>query len=448
MRRVALILGKDLRVLVRSPFLLLALVAYPLAIAALVALVASFATDKPRVAFVDRDGLPETLLVGGQSFRVQSVLDQVEAEVDLIPLEQEEADERLAAGDIVAEIIVPSGFASRLRGMAQSPTLILRTSQGGISGRVERQTEALVFNLNRTLQDAYIQANLDYVELLQSGGTGNFLGNEFEVLGLERAAEILDELLARPQPPEVAAEAAELRDFIDEAQLALDQTGASLRATANPIELVTEDEERRERLLSTQLQAYALALTLAIVCILLAAAGIAVERDENVLGRLARGLVRLGELVAAKIALALVAAVTFGLGLAVVFAAALEIAGEGSQPWTRIPLLACGLALAGAAFGAFGTLLGVLAREARTASLVALLVAVPIVLLGFLPEASVAPAAWISRAFPFSHAVTFFQSALYDVDPWRTLGVQAAWLAGLLGVFAAGARLGVRRLTS
>lgn len=448
MRRVALLLGKDLRVLVRSPFLLLALVAYPLAIAALVALVASFATDKPRVAFVDRDGLPETLVVGGQSFEVQSVLDQVEAEVDLIPLEQEEADERLAAGDIVAEIIVPSGFASRLRGMAQSPTLILRTSQGGISGRVERQTEALVFNLNRTLQDAYIQANLDYVELLKNGGTGNFLGNEFEVLGLERAAEILDELLARPQPPDVAAEAAELRDFIDEAQLALDQTGASLRATANPIELVTEDEERRERLLSTQLQAYALALTLAIVCILLAAAGIAVERDENVMGRLARGLVRLGELVAAKIALALVAALVFGLGLAVVFAAALEIAGDGSQPWARIPLLALGLALAGAAFGAFGTLLGVLAREARTASLVALLVAVPIVLLGFLPEASVAPAAWVSRAFPFSHAVTFFQSALYDVEPWRTLGVQAAWLAGLLGVFAAGARLGVRRLTS
>ena len=165
-------------------------------------------------------------------------------------------------GDIVAEIIVPAGFASRLRGMAASPTLILRTARGGISGRVERQTEALVFNLNRRLQDSYIQANLDYVELLKSGGTGTFLGNEFEVLGLERAAEILDELLARPQPSEIEAETAELRDFIDEAQLALDQTGASLRATANPIELQTEDEERRERLLSTQLQAYALALTL------------------------------------------------------------------------------------------------------------------------------------------------------------------------------------------
>lgn len=448
-RRVALVLGKDLRVLGRSPLLLAALVAYPLAIAALVALVASFATDKPRVAFVDEDGLPATIVIGGQEFEVQSVLDQVETEVDLIPLEQEEADERLESGDIVAQIIVPQGFASRLRGMTLSPTLILKTSQGGgLSGRVERQTEALVFNLNRRLQDAYIQANLDYVELLQEGGTGTFLGNEFDVLGLERAAEILDDLLARPQDPEVEAEAEELRSFIDEAQLALDQTGASLRATANPIELRAEDVERRERLLSTQLQAYALALTLAIVCILLAAAGIAVERDENVIGRLARGLVRLGELIAAKIGLALVVGTVFGLGLAVVFAGALELATTQSQPWTRLPLLALGLALAGAAFGAFGTLLGVLAREARTASLVALLAAVPIVLLGFLPEASVAPAAWISRLFPFSHAVTFFQSALYDIDPWGTVAAQAAWLVGLLGIFAAGARLGMRRLVS
>jgi ABC-2 type transport system permease protein len=448
MRRVRLLVGKDLRVLARSPYLLVALVAYPLAIAVLVVLVASFATDRPRVAFVDEDDLPETLVVGGQSFDVSSVLEQVEDEVDLIPLTREEADKRLASGDVVAAIMVPQGFASRLRGMARSPTLVLRTARGGLSGRVERQAEALVFNLNRLLQDAYIQANLDYVELLKHGGTGSFLGNEFTVLGLERAGQILDQILAGSPRPELAAEAEELREFIDEAQLALDQTGTSLRATANPIELRTEDEALQERLLSSQLQAYALALTLAIVCILLAAAGIAVERDENVVGRLARGLVRLGELVAAKIGLALLVGVVFGFGLAVVFAGALEVGGDQAQPWERLPLLAIGLALAGAAFGAFGTLLGVLAREARTASLVALLVAVPIVLLGFLPEASVAPAAWVSRAFPFSHAVTFFQSALYDVEPWGTLGRQAAWLAGLLVVFGAGTRLGVRRLVS
>lgn len=446
MRRVALVLGKDLRILGRSPFLLVALVAYPLAIAGLVGLVATFAQGRPRVAFVDEDNLPKTLVVGGRRFDVATVLDQVEQEVDLIPLDGEEAGRRLASGDVVAEIVVPAGFASRLRGMVRSPTLLLRTSRGGLSGRVERQTEALVFNLNRLLQRAYIDASLDYVRLLRQGGSGDFLGNRFDVLGLQGAGDLLTEIDRDTADPRTEARIRRLQTFVREALLALDQSGGSLRATANPIELKTEDEARRTRLLSSQLQAYALALTLAFLCILIAAAGIAVERDENVVGRLARGLVRLGELVAAKIGLALLVAVVFGFALAVVFAGALELAGEDGQPWSRLPLLVLGLALAGAAFGAFGALLGVLAREARTASLVALLVAVPIVLLGFLPEVSVAPAAWVSKAFPFSHAVTFFQSALYDPDPWRTLGSQAAWLVALLGIFAAGARLGVRRL--
>ena len=81
------------------------------------------------------------------------------------------------------------------------------------------------------------------------------------------------------------------------------RAGETLRATANPITLRRDDEGRRGWLLSAQVQAYALALTIALLCILVAAAGIAAERDENVLGRLTRGLVGLGELVAEKIVL-------------------------------------------------------------------------------------------------------------------------------------------------
>ena len=99
--RIGVLLGKDVRILRRSPFLLAALVLYPLAIALLVGLVARFANDRPRVAFVDLDGLPEVLSVGGEDFNVDKVLRQVRAEVDLIPLSQEEADHRLANGEVV-----------------------------------------------------------------------------------------------------------------------------------------------------------------------------------------------------------------------------------------------------------------------------------------------------------------------------------------------------------
>jgi ABC-2 type transport system permease protein len=444
---VGLLVRKDLRVLGRSPVLVGALVLYPLLFAVLVGLLVRFAADRPRVAFVDLDGLPEQVAIAGTRFDVESVIDQVNDKAELVPMEEAAAERALETGEVVAAIVVPRGFASTLRGMVESPTLVLRTGKGGLAGRAELSTQALVYRLNLLLQEAFISANLEYVELLVEGGKSEFLGNEFDVVGLERAAEILDELETETDDPPALDRIRELATFVDEALLALRQSDETLRATANPIELETNREAGRTWLLSAQLQSYALALTLSFVSILLAAGAIAAERDENVVGRLARGLVRLVHLVAAKIVVAALVALGVGLALALVFGVAAEVAGvEGGEPWERLPLLAVGLALAGAAFGAFGVLLGVLAREARTAVLVAFLVALPVVLIGLVPEGSVEAAGWLSQVFPFGHAQRFFESALFDLDPWGRLAREAAWLVGIAAVFAALARMGVRRL--
>jgi ABC-2 type transport system permease protein len=446
MTGVRLLLGKDLRVLRRSPALLAALVLYPLLFAVLVGLVVRFASDRPTVAFVDLDGLPQELTLAGESFDVQNVIEQVNDKAELMPMSEEEAERQLETGEVVAAIVVPRGFAARLRGMVESPELVLRTGRGGLAARFELQTEALVYRLNRLLQEAYIAANLEYVQLLVEGGEASFLGEEFDVVGLDEADELLESLRARTSDPEALAEIDELANFVDEAKLALEQTDETLSATANPIELAIDREAGRTWLLGAQLQAYALALTLAFICVLLAAGAVAAERDENVVGRLVRGLVRLWELVTVKVLLGAVIAVAIGLALALVFGVAAEVAGvEGGGPWSRLPLLAFGLALAGAAFGAFGVLLGVLARESRTAVLVAFLVTLPLVLVGVVPEGSVAAAGWLSAVFPFRHAVDFFEAALFDLDPWRTVGVETLWLLGLGAAFAAGARAGVRR---
>ena len=446
MTGVRLLLGKDLRVLRRSPALLAALVLYPLLFAVLVGLVVRFASDRPTVAFVDLDGLPDELTLAGESFDVQNVIEQVNDRAELVAMSEEEAERQLETGEVVAAIVVPRGFAARLRGMVESPELVLRTGRGGLAGRFELQTEALVYRLNRLLQEAYIAANLEYVQLLVEGGEASFLGEEFDVVGLDEADELLASLRTRTSDPDALAEIDELANFVDEAKLALEQTDETLSATANPIELAIDREAGRTWLLGAQLQAYALALTLAFVCVLLAAGAVAAERDENVVGRLVRGLVRLWELVAVKVLLGAVIALAIGLALALVFGVAAEVADvEGGGPWSRLPLLALGLALAGAAFGAFGVLLGVLARESRTAVLVAFLVTLPLVLVGVVPEGSVAAAGWLSAVFPFGHAVDFFEAALFDIDPWRTVGVEALWLAGLGAAFAAAARAGVRR---
>jgi ABC-type Na+ efflux pump permease subunit len=438
--RVALLLRKDALVLRRSPVLLVILLAYPAAIAVLVGMVASYASSKPRVALVDEDGLPPTVEIAGKRFHVDQTIKQVSENVKLVRLSPEAARHQLRTGKVVAVLTVPPGFVSTLKGMVRSPRVELELSRGTISSRVEQQVQALVYSLNRQLQRAYIGNNLRYVTLILRGGNGSFLGRPFNVLGLERAEKVLARM---PRSDEVV----QLQGFIHDARLALANTGDALRATANPIELVQAPDRGRTWLLSAEVQAYALGLTITFLALMLAAGSLAAERDENVIGRLARGLVSLGHLVWAKVALAAAVALVLGMAILLAFGVIIEIGGvTGGEPWRRLPLLVLGLVLAGGALGALGALLGALAREARSASLVAVLVVLPIVFLGLIPSEVVPPAGWVSAALPFAHAVQFFSSALYDLSPWGEVLRQGLWLVALGLIFVGLARLAARRL--
>jgi hypothetical protein len=438
--RVLLLLRKDALILRRSPFLLGILVAYPLAIAVLVGLVASYASSKPRVALVDEDNLPPTVVIGGKRFHVDRTIERVSRTVNLVRLDSEEAERQLKNGKVVAVLTVPPGFISTLRGMVKSPQVELQLSRGTLSSRVEQQVQALVYSLNRQLQSAYIEQNLRYVRLILRGGDGSFLGSPIEVLGIEKAERVLAGMPDTPRNRQ-------LRDFLRDARLALANTDDALRSTAHPIELVRAPLIGRTWVLSAEVQAYALGLTITFLALMLAAGSLAAERDENVIGRLARGLVGLGHLVWAKVALAAAVAVVLGLAISFAFGLTIEIGGiTGGEPWGRFPLLVVGLVLAGGSLGALGALLGALAREARSASLVALLVVLPIVFLGLIPSEVVPPAGWASALLPFAHAVEFFSAALYDLDPWSTVVQQGLWLIGLGLVFGVLARLGARRL--
>src|SRR5262249_49034439 len=284
------------------------LVAYPIVIAILVGLVASYGSSKPRVAFVDEDNLPASVVLGGHRFDVEHTVDEAGKNVKVVPLSAAEAAGRLDDGRVGAGVTVPPGFVSTLRGMVRSPQLELQLSTGTISARVEQQVQALVYSLNRQLQRAYIASNLRYVQLILHGGDGSFLGAPITVLGIQKAQRILRGM---PQTPRTLA----LLDFLHDARLALANTNDALTSTAHPIELVRAPARGRTWVLSAEVQAYALRLTITFLALLLAAGSLAAERDENVVGRLARGLVGLGQLVWSKVALA--AAVALALGLAI-----------------------------------------------------------------------------------------------------------------------------------
>jgi ABC-type Na+ efflux pump permease subunit len=439
---VVLVLRKDLRVLWRSPLLLGALLAYPIVIAVLVGLVAGYASAKPRVAFVDQDHLPAVVAVGGHRFHLQTVIDNVAQQVTLVRLNAKQAARDLADGKVVATITVPPGFLGDLETTAQSPSLVLRTGTGGLTPRVVQQMQALVYQLNQKLQVGYISANLVFVRLILHGGTGSFLGKHFTLLGLDGTQK---ELAKLPQSKRVAV----IEHFVKVATVGLEQTGTALRATANPITLKQAPRHGRTWVLSAQVQAYGIALTVTFLALLLSAGAAAAERDEGTIGRLRRGLVSFGQLVWAKLALAALVGLALGAAIALVFGIVVEVGGvTGGEPWARLPLLLVGVALAGGVVGAAGTLLGTLAREARTASLLAVLIVLPVVFLGLVPRGALGLAYWVSLFLPFSHSVRWFSAALYDTSPWRTLGIETAWLLGIGVVLWFLARRGMRRLAS
>ena len=442
MTAIWLLLRKDLRILLRSPALLGALLAYPIVIAVLVGLVAGYASSKPRVAFVDEDHVPPVVVVAGHRFHIQTVIDEVSSNVTLVRMGPGEAKRELADGKLVATITVPPGFLEKLTSKIETPSLVLRTTSGGLAPRVTQQMQSLVYQLNRKLQDAFVAADLEYVHLILQGGRTSILGKSYDVLGL---AAMQKELAALPPGERVT----KLQQFASFARVALAQTGAALHATANPIGLEQPKTKGRTWALSAQVQAYGIALTVTFLALLLAAGASAAERDEGTIGRLGRGLVTLGQLVWAKVALAALAGLALGGTIAVAFGIVVEAGSvTGGEPWARLPLLLAGVLLAGGVVGAAGTLLGSLAREARTASLVAVLVVLPVVFLGLVPKGVFAPTVWISDALPFVHAVRFFAAALYDTHPWRTVGIETAWLVGIGAVLGALARAGTKRLAA
>jgi len=429
-------------VLRRSPLLLGALLAYPVVIALLVGLVAGYASSKPRVAYVDEDDVPAVVQVAGHSFHVQAIINEVAKNVTLVPMSPGESKRELASGKVVATITVPPGFVGALETTAESPSLILQTGTGAVTPRVTQQVQALVYRLNQQLQGVFIRANLVFVKLILHGGSGSFLGRPFTVLGLDRTEKLLESL---PQSRRVQT----IRTFIHTARAGLARTGTALEATAHPIQLRQAKAKGRSWLLSAQVQAYGIALTVTFLALLLAAGAAAAERDEGTIGRLRRGLVSLGQLVWSKVALAAVVGLALGGAIAILFGIVADIGGvTGGEPWARLPLLLLGIALAAGVVGAAGTLLGALAREARAASLLAVLVVLPVVFLGLVPRGALAFAWWLSEFLPFAHAVRWFSAALYDTSPWRTVAVETLWLLGIGSVLGTLSRLAMRRLAA
>src|SRR5205823_7055718 len=167
---------------------------------------------------------------------------------------------------------------------------------------------------------------------------------------------------------------------------------------------------------ATYAAAIAVIVSLMFVTVLLAAGMLALERSENAYTRLVRGLVTPGRLLTEKIALAAACAAVVALLMAVLVSLFVSL------EWARFELWVLALGCGGLAFGALGVAIGGLAREVSAASLMALLISLPVAFVALVPSTAVSGAVGglldvLAFVFPFKPALEAASNAFSGTAP-------------------------------
>jgi len=442
MRNALLLLVKDLRLLRRSPLLVAVLVVYPVVVALLVSLALGGSERKPQIGFVNRDDSGRTVQIGDRRVGVDDYVERLRDDVDLLELGPEEAARALDEGRVAAVVTLPERFIDNLVLGADPPVIQLVTSpRAGLEGdAIERSLEAAVFRFNQRIARDYVGQIVLLSRLIVDGGRIELFGVSGEALGIERSRALVDglkrDLLALPGGAPLAARLDPLLNFIVETGNNIGLAARAASAISSPIQLETVQSEPGREPLSAFGVAAALLVSLGLVGVLLAASALSGEREDNALVRLARGLVSPGSLIGQKMVFAAIGCLAVGMVLlgAVALLTSLAVG--------RWALWAATLVLAGLAFGAFGVLVGAVARETRAALLAGLMLALPLLFVGLVPGNEAASA--VSALFAFGPAFDAFLTLLADPSLSGDLGLTLAHLAVVAAVFGAAAAVVLR----
>jgi ABC-type transport system involved in cytochrome c biogenesis permease component len=440
------LLAKDLRILSRSPLLLALLVVYPLLVAALIGLSLSRSPDKPRIAFVNEVPAGQDFSIGGQNFDFSFTERRLREHAEPVRAQSRAAAERMVRdGDVLAALIVPSDTVQKLDSGLDPPQLeVLVNEQDPLRARVvDDAIDAAVADANRRVSRALTRTTIRYLNLLLDGGQVSVLGREFTVLGLRRIGAAVE--AARNRLPRGSPERRALDQVLTFNRLARENFGLSTKALTSisqPIRVAKTTVEGKRVPLTTFAAAVAVAVSLMFVTVLLAAGSLALEREQNAFTRLVHGLVSRTALLAEKVTFAVVGSVP--LTLLMLLAVSIFVPVE----WDRFHLWLLAAVLGAAAFAAMGTLVGALAREVQTASLLAFTLLLPVAFLALVPEGVLNSTVYdltrvVSALFPFDPTLDAATSALYGDD--AILG-PLAHLAALAVAYAAAARVAVSRL--
>jgi ABC-type transport system involved in cytochrome c biogenesis permease component len=445
------LLLKDLQILRRSPLLVSLLVIYPIVIAVLFGLALSGGPDKPKVAFANLVGPGDTQFqVGGRTLDVTDYATRLFEAIEPVRVSsREEAIAKVRSGDVLGALVIPADATKRLRSMlglggGTPPTVeVYYNAEDPVKRRfVESTIESRLAEANKALSDTVLRAAAGYIDVIVRGGDVSLpLVGSINILGLEKARAIIDGVEATM--PRTSGERAALEQVSRFARLAaenLDVSKPILGSIGSPVKIRKTIVKGSRTSLDSFAVAVAVAVSLMFVTLLLAAGLLALEREEQAFGRLVRGLVSRSALLAEKVVLSAICA------LLVTLAMLFGLAAFVGLDWSRIPAWLAALFGGALGFAAMGVAIGGLTREVRAASLLAFLLALPIVFLALVPSGSVSPGLYntvnvVSGAFPFKPALRALDGAINGGD----LLLPVVHLLALALAFFALARISLRR---
>ncbi len=439
------LLKKDLLILGRSRLLVGVLVVYPIAIALLIGLAISRSPGKPKVAIVDETPPGQTIQVGSEKVDVSRYADELFSQVQSVHVSsREQAVSDIKSGKVLAAVVIPRDIAARISsGVTQGSIEVLYNGNALEQSLVQSQLNSALAQANVGFSEQIQRAAAQAIGVLLTGGNLGVLGAPPNMIGLGQIPPALHAIIARKPPGAERTQLERINKFAEFADQNLGLSKNVLSTIGQPIQVKSTLVQGRRTPLNTFAVVVAVSVSLMFVCVLLAAGGVALEREEHTLARLARGLATREGLLAEKGLLA--AACAFALALAM-------LAGIGafvSLDWGRAGRWLIALAFGALAFGALGIAIGALAREVRAASLLAFGLSLPLAFGALVPAGSVSHGLYdaigaISFVFPFKAALQALDAAVNGASPG--LGLSVVHLFGLTLLFGVLARVGLRRL--
>jgi ABC-2 type transport system permease protein len=438
---------KDLQILRRSKLLVTLLVLYPVAIALLIGLALSKGPDKPKVAFLNEVPIGQTVTnVGGKEVDFADYAKQFFDAIDPVVVHsRKEALAKVDDGDALAALIIPANTVDRLNGgLGQAQVEVVYNGDALKQSFVQSTIDAELARANGKLSETIRDVALQDLRVLQDGGPITTPLGTQDLLGLRKAKGLVQQALAQlPENDPSRPGLEQVDNFANQALIGLEFATPALKAVSQPITVKRTLLEGSRTPLDDFAVALAIAVSLLFVAVLLASGVLALEREEQAYGRIVR-VVSPSLLLLEKI---LLAAVCSGI------VALLMLCGIGALTgvdWARFGQWLAALAAGALGCSALGVAIGAVAREVRAASLLGLLLALPLAFLALVPSGAVSTGLYdvirvVNGAFPFKPTLQALDAAVNGADPG--LLVCVLHLLGLAVGYGAVARLALRRFS-